>query len=142
MSFVVSKLLIIKMLCILIQIHFLIAVKQRHNIYYTFSLTQRHYNPIVITIQNYYCIQIGVEIVWDSRSTKEWILGRVSGILRGGGGADDIIINLAKEREPGIEIIERNTWSLIITGYYYNITLAYLSDFFLQANNNTTHKLN
>ena len=30
-------------------------------------------------------------------------------------GADDIITNLAKERKPGIEIIERTPLSLIIT---------------------------
>ena len=30
-------------------------------------------------------------------------------------GADDIIANLAKEREPGIEIIERTPLSLIIS---------------------------
>ena len=30
-------------------------------------------------------------------------------------GTDDIITNLAKEREPGIEIIERTSLSLIIT---------------------------
>ena len=33
-------------------------------------------------------------------------------------GADDIITNLAKEREPGIEIIERTLLSLIITSYH------------------------
>ena len=33
------------------------------------------------------------------------------------GGADDVINNLAKEREPGIEIIERTPLSLIITSY-------------------------
>ena len=32
-------------------------------------------------------------------------------------GADDIITNLAKEREPGIEIFERSPSSLIITRY-------------------------
>ena len=37
----------------------------------------------------------------------EWILGRVSGIPADFAGADDIITNLAKERGPGIEIIER-----------------------------------
>ena len=38
-----------------------------------------------------------------------WILGCVSGIPRRFffAGADDIIINLAKEGESGIEIIER-----------------------------------
>ena len=30
-------------------------------------------------------------------------------------GADDIITNLEKEREPGIEILERTLYSLIIT---------------------------
>ena len=30
-------------------------------------------------------------------------------------GVDDIITNLAKEREPGIEIINRTPYSLIIT---------------------------
>ena len=30
-------------------------------------------------------------------------------------GADDIITNLAKEREPGIKIIEYSPWSLLIT---------------------------
>ena len=33
-------------------------------------------------------------------------------------GADDIITNLAKEREPGIEIIECTPLSLIITNLY------------------------
>ena len=31
-------------------------------------------------------------------------------------GVDDIITNLAKEREPGIEIIKHTPLSLIITG--------------------------
>ena len=31
-------------------------------------------------------------------------------------GADDIITNLAKEREPGIEIIQCTPYSVIITG--------------------------
>ena len=43
------------------------------------------------------------------------ILGRVSGIPRRFCRGDDIITNLAKEREPGIEIIERTPLSLIIT---------------------------
>ena len=34
-------------------------------------------------------------------------------------GADDIITDLAKEREPGIEIIERTPLSLIITSFKY-----------------------
>ena len=38
---------------------------------------------------------------------SEWILGRVSGIPADFAGSDNIITNLAKEREPGIEIIER-----------------------------------
>ena len=42
------------------------------------------------------------------QSTNEWILERVSGIPADFAGADDIIINLAKEREPGIEIIKRS----------------------------------
>ena len=40
-------------------------------------------------------------------------------------GADGIITNVAKEREPGIEIIERTPYSLIITGYN-SYTLIYL----------------
>ena len=36
-------------------------------------------------------------------------------------GADDIITNLAKEREPGIEIIDRTPSSLIITSCIYNV---------------------
>ena len=39
---------------------------------------------------------------------NEWTLGRVSGIPRKILQGDDIITNLAKEREPGIEIIERS----------------------------------
>ena len=39
------------------------------------------------------------------RLTDEWILGCVSGIHADFAGVDDIITNLAKEREPGIEII-------------------------------------
>ena len=33
-------------------------------------------------------------------------------------GADDIITNLAKERQPGIEIIERTPKSFIITSLF------------------------
>ena len=36
-------------------------------------------------------------------------------------GADDIITNLAKEREPGIEIIDRTPSSLVITSCIYNV---------------------
>ena len=46
-------------------------------------------------------------------------------------GADDVITNLAKETEPGIEIIERTPQSLIITGMIIQITfpnLLYGSD--------------
>ena len=39
------------------------------------------------------------------QSTSEWILGLASGIPADFVGADDIITNLAKEREPGIEIM-------------------------------------
>ena len=35
-------------------------------------------------------------------------------------GADDIITNLAKEREPGVEIIERTPLSSIITSIFSN----------------------
>ena len=42
---------------------------------------------------------------FDQRG-NEWILGCVSGIPADFAGADDIINNLAKEREPGIEIIK------------------------------------
>ena len=46
------------------------------------------------------------------QSTNEWILGRVSGTpppppRADFAGANDIITNLAKEREPGIDIFER-----------------------------------
>ena len=41
------------------------------------------------------------------QSTNEWILGRVLASPADFVEADDIITNLAKEREPGIEIIER-----------------------------------
>ena len=38
-------------------------------------------------------------------------------------GKDDIIADLAKKKEPGIEIIERTSQSLIITSFsYYCIT--------------------
>ena len=40
------------------------------------------------------------------QSTNEWILGHIFGIPTDFAGADDIITNLAKERETGIEIIE------------------------------------
>ena len=46
---------------------------------------------------------------------NEWILGSISGIPTDFAGADDIITNLAKEREPGIEIIKCIPLSLIIT---------------------------
>ena len=55
-------------------------------------------NNCVPRRKNALLIQIGVEIVWDSRSTKEWILGRVSGLPADFAGGDDIITNLAKER--------------------------------------------
>ena len=45
---------------------------------------------------------------------NEWLLGHLSRIPRRFAGADDIVINLAKEREPGD--IECNPLSLIITG--------------------------
>ena len=48
---------------------------------------------------------------------NEWILGHVSGIPWNFVGANDIIPNLAKEREPGIEIIKRTPQSLIITSF-------------------------
>ena len=38
------------------------------------------------------------------RLLNEWILGRVSGIPADFAGVDGIFTNLAKEREPGIEI--------------------------------------
>ena len=41
--------------------------------------------------------------------------GRVSGIPTDFAGADDIITNLAKKRESGIEVIKRTPQSLIIT---------------------------
>ena len=64
-------------------------------------------------MKNALLVRIGVEIVWDNvYSLDGWILGRVSGIHRRFfAGADDI----TKEREPGVEIIERTPWSLIIT---------------------------
>ena len=49
------------------------------------------------------------------QSTNQWILGRVSGIPCRFCRADDIIANLTKEREPGIEIIERTPLSVIVT---------------------------
>ena len=39
------------------------------------------------------------------QSTNEWILGCVSGVPPDFAGGDDIITNLAKEREPGIKTI-------------------------------------
>ena len=46
---------------------------------------------------------------------NEWILRRGLASPAAFVGADDIIINLKKEREPGIEIIECTPQSLIIT---------------------------
>ena len=46
---------------------------------------------------------------------NEWILGLLFGIPADFAEADDIITNLAKEREPGIEIIERTPLSLIMS---------------------------
>ena len=52
--------------------------------------------------KNALLIEIGVEIVWDNQSTNERILGCVFV------GADDMITNLAKEGEPGFEIIKHS----------------------------------
>ena len=52
------------------------------------------------------------------QSTNQWILGRASGTPADFPGADDIITNLAQEREPGIEIIECTPLSLNITSYH------------------------
>ena len=63
---------------------------------------------------SYYCLQhrknalliaSGVEIVWDNqRINGSWDAYLASADFAG---VDDIITNLAKEREPGIEIIKR-----------------------------------
>ena len=39
-------------------------------------------------------------------------------------GADDIITNLAKEREPGVEIIERPPLYLIVTSLFSETVIA------------------
>ena len=51
-----------------------------------------------------FLIRIRVKIVWDNVAVDGLILGRISGIPRRFfAGVDDI----TKEREPGIEVIER-----------------------------------
>ena len=47
-------------------------------------------------------------------------------------GADDIITNLAKEREPGIEIIERTPQSLIIISVKIYIYFFRPEDFMIR----------
>ena len=67
--------------------------------------------------KNALLITFGVEIVWDNQLIKRinasWDTYLAS--PADFAGADDIITNLAKEREPGIEIIERTPLSLIVT---------------------------
>ena len=56
--------------------------------------------------KNALLVQIGVEFVWDNqRMYGSWdmYLAPPADFV----GADDIITNLAKEREPGIDVIER-----------------------------------
>ena len=51
-----------------------------------------------------------VEIIWGNQSINEWVNGSWDAYLAPPAdfaGADHIITNLAKEREPGIEIMER-----------------------------------
>ena len=71
-----------------------------------------------LTGKNAFLTAFGVKIVWDN----EWILGCESGIPPYFVGADDIITNLAKEREPGIEIIKHTPYSLIVTSSKYILT--------------------
>ena len=55
-------------------------------------------------------LSFGVEIIRGNQSINEWVNGSWDPYLASPAdfaGADDIITNLAKEREPGIEIIER-----------------------------------
>ena len=57
-------------------------------------------------------------------------------------GADNIIINLAKERGPGIKIIERTPWSLIITSFINNycfVTSLFFAD--VGSNNSGYYEL-
>ena len=65
--------------------------------------------------KNALLVQIGVEIVWDnvvSGSANTYMyLASPTDFL----GADDLITNLAKEREPGIEIIKPTPFD-----YYYS----------------------
>ena len=54
--------------------------------------------------------QIGVEIVWDNQRMNAGMNGSWDAYLASPAdiaGTNNIISNLAKEREPGIEIIER-----------------------------------
>ena len=57
----------------------------------------------------YKSIAFGIKIVWDNQQING------SGIPADFTGAHDIITNLAKETEPGIEIIKHAPQSLIIT---------------------------
>ena len=57
---------------------------------------------------------------------NEWILGLVSGIPPppphpNFAGADDIIANLAKAREPGIEVIERTSYIIVFLFFSYKL---------------------
>ena len=67
--------------------------------------------------KNALLIQIVVEIVWDNqRMNGSWDAYLASSADLAG--ADDIITSLAKEREPGMEIIKRTPLSLIITIFF------------------------
>ena len=68
----------------------------------------KHYiNICVQHRKNALLIAFGVEIVWDNqRINGSWDVYLAS--PTDFAGVDDIITNLAKEREPGIEIIKHS----------------------------------
>ena len=83
--------------------------------------------------KNALLIVFGVEIVWGNQSRDEWmVLGMwIWPTCTDFAGADDIITNLAKEREHGIKIIKHTPQSLIITymSSTYKMDIYYISQF-------------
>ena len=71
------------------------------------------YSSCVRRRKNALLIQIGVEIVWDNIDWMNWAWDAYLALPADFTGADDIITNLAKKREPGDN--EHTPLSLIIT---------------------------
>ena len=88
--------------------------------------------------KNALLIQTGVEIVWENKLNGSWDAYLTS--PADFAGVDDIVTNLAKEREPGIEIIKRTPQSVIISS---NIVHGKTSLFpNLMSYQNTVNSLN